>query len=246
MHVLKIGGNELDSPGFLEALAQAVAASPEPVTIVHGGGKAIAELQAKMGLETVKVDGLRVTDAASLAVAQMVLSGQANKAIVMALLAAGVDAVGLSGVDGGLLRCQKKVHPTADLGLVGEIVEVRADLIEMLAAKGTTAVISPISLGYDGQAYNVNADEVASATALALNADVLHFISNVPGVIYKDDVMAELTPAQTEAFIAQGVIRDGMVPKVRAALHAIQLGVPQARIGNLAGLAAAEGTVFTN
>ncbi|MCB9422859.1 MAG: acetylglutamate kinase [Ardenticatenaceae bacterium] len=245
MHVIKIGGNELDSPGFLEALAQAVAASSEPVTIVHGGGKAIADLQAKLGLATIKVDGLRVTDTDSLAVAQMVLSGQANKAIVMALLAAGVDAVGLSGVDGGLLRCQKKVYPTADLGLVGEIVEVRAKLIEMLAEKGITAVISPISLGYDGQAYNVNADEAASAVALALQADILHFISNVPGVIYKDDVLAELTPAQTEDLIAHGVIRDGMVPKVRAALQAIELGVPQARIGNLAGLAAAEGTVFT-
>jgi acetylglutamate kinase len=245
MHVYKIGGNELDSPEFLAALAQTVSASPEPVTIVHGGGKAIADLQAKLGLETVKVDGLRVTDAQSLAAAQMVLSGQANKLIVTALLAAGVDAVGLSGVDGGLLRCQKKTHPTADLGFVGEIVEVRADLVNMLAAQGMTAVLSPISLGLDGQTYNVNADEAASAVALALNAKVLHFISNVPGVIYKNGVLAELTPAQTEELITHQVIRDGMVPKVRAALHAIQLGVPQARIGNLAGMATAEGTIFT-
>jgi acetylglutamate kinase len=245
MQVIKIGGNELDSPGFLESLAQVVAAAPQPVTIVHGGGKAIADLQAKLGLETTKVDGLRLTDADSLAVAQMVLSGLANKQIVAALLAAGVDTVGLSGVDGGLLRCQKKVHPVYDLGFVGEIIEVRAELLQMLAERGITAVLSPISLGIDGQPYNVNADEAASAVALALNADVLHFISNVPGVIYKDDVLAELTPSQTEDLIAHGVIRDGMVPKVRAALAAIAQGVPQARIGNLAGLAAAEGTVFT-
>lgn len=245
MNVFKIGGNELESPEFLEALARAVAASPESVTIVHGGGKAIADLQARLGLETVKIDGLRVTDAASLTVAQMVLSGQANKQIVAALQAAGVDAVGISGVDGGLLRCRKKAHPTADLGFVGEITEVRAGLVQMLVAEGITAVISPISLGTDGQAYNVNADEAASAVALALGAEVLNFISNVPGVIYKDEVLAELTPSQTENLIAHGVIRDGMVPKVRAALQATKLGVPQAWIGNLAGLAATEGTVFT-
>ncbi len=246
MHVYKIGGNELDSPEFLATLAQTVAAAPEQVTIVHGGGQAIADLQAKLGLEAVKVDGLRVTDTESLAAAQMVLSGKANKLIVTALLAAGVDAVGLSGVDGSLLRCQKKVHPTADLGFVGEIVEVRADLVKLLAAQGITAVLSPISLGLDGQTYNVNADEAASAVALALDAAVLHFISNVPGVIYKDDVLAELTPAQTEDLISHRVIRDGMVPKVRAALQAIKLGVPQARIGNLAGLMVGEGTVITN
>jgi acetylglutamate kinase len=245
MQVYKIGGNELSVPGFLEALAEAVAASSEPVTIVHGGGKAIANLQAQLGLATVKVDGLRVTDAPSLAVAQMVLSGQANKQIVAALLAAGVDAVGLSGVDGGLLRCQKKLHPTADLGFVGEIVAVRAELVAMLAEQGITAVISPISLGIDGQIYNVNADEAASAVALALGANVLHFISNVPGVIYKDAVLASLTPSQTEALIDRGVIRDGMIPKVRAALEAIGQGIPQARIGNLDGLVQGIGTTFT-
>ncbi|MFQ5421025.1 MAG: acetylglutamate kinase [Anaerolineae bacterium] len=244
MHVLKIGGNELNEPGFLDSLAGAVAASDEPVVIVQGGGKAIADLQAKLGLRPEKVDGLRVTDADSLAVAQMVLSGQANKQIVTALLAAGVDAVGLSGVDGGLLRCQKKAHPSADLGFVGEIVSVRAGIIQQLAAQGMTAVISPISLGLDGQTYNVNADEAASAVALALGAELLQFISNVPGVIYKDDVLAELDTWMTEDLIARGVIRDGMVPKVRAAMTAVQQGIPQAWIGNLAGLAQHGGTMF--
>lgn len=244
MHVLKIGGNELSSPGFLPALAQAVAAMPEPVTIVHGGGRAIADLQARLGLVTFKVDGLRVTNEESLAVAQMVLSGQANKQIVAALLAAGVDAVGLSGVDGGLLRCQKKRHPAADLGFVGEIVQVRAELIELLAVRNITAVISPISLGLDGQIYNVNADEAASAAALALGAKVLHFVSNVPGVLQNGAVVPSLTPAQSEQLIREGVVNGGMVPKVRAALHAVEQGVPQARIVNLAGLTQAGGTYF--
>lgn len=244
MHVLKIGGNELDNSEFLAALADAVAQSAEPLVIVHGGGKAVAELQRLMGLEPVKVDGLRVTDAESLRVAQMALSGHANKQIVAALLAAGVDAVGLSGVDGGLLRCRQKQHPKADLGFVGEIVQVRAELIQQLMARGITAVLSPISLGLDGHIYNVNADEAASAVALALGAGLLDFVSNVPGVLQNGVVIPQLTAVQTEQLIASGIIRDGMVPKVRAALHAINQGVPQARIVNLAGLAQAGGTLF--
>ncbi len=244
MHVLKIGGNELDDVGFLGSLARFVAGLGEPVVIVHGGGRAIADLQGKLGLVAQKVDGLRVTDAESLAVAQMVLSGQANKLIVSSLLAAGVDTVGLSGVDGGMLRCQKKQHPTADLGYVGTISKVRTDVIQQLAAQGITAVLSPISLGEDGQTYNVNADEAASAVALALNARILDFISNVPGVLFEGQVIPQLTPVQTEKLITDGVVNGGMIPKVRAALTAVTSGVPQARIVNMAGLASAGGTVF--
>jgi len=244
MQVLKIGGNELDDAGFLAALAQAVAGSGEPVVIIHGGGRAIGDLQARLGLPSLKVDGLRVTDAESLAVAQMVLSGQTNKLIVAALLAAGVDAIGVSGVDGGLLRCRQKRHATADLGYVGEIVQVRAELIHRVAMQGMTVVISPISLGLDGQVYNVNADEAASAVALALHASRLNFVSNVPGVLQDDRIVPTLTVAQAEKLISNGVIRDGMVPKVRAALTAIAQGVPQARIVNLAGLTQTSGTTF--
>jgi acetylglutamate kinase len=245
MQVLKIGGNELDDPGFLQALAAAVAVWSEPVIIVHGGGRAIAGLQTRLGLPTVKVDGLRVTDRESLAVAQMALSGQANKQIVAALLAAGVDAVGLSGVDGGLLRCRKKQHPTADLGYVGEIVQVRTNLLRQLAAQGLTVVLSPISLGLDGYTYNVNADEAAAAVARALPASLLSFISNVPGVLHNGRILPNLTIQETESLITNGVITDGMVPKVRAALDAVNQGVPQARIVNLAGLSQAGGTSFT-
>jgi acetylglutamate kinase len=244
MRVIKIGGNELNDDSFLATLAQTVAQTAEPVVIVHGGGRAIADLQARLGLKTVKVDGLRVTDGDSLAVAQMVLCGQANKQIVAALLAAGVDAVGLSGVDGGLLRCRQKAHPTADLGFVGEIVRVRTDLLQQLVAQGATAVISPISLSLEGQIYNVNADEAAGAVALALSAELLDFVSNVPGVLQDGTVIPTLTPSQTEELIAAGIIRDGMVPKVRAALAAIGQGVPQARIVNLAGLTQSGGTIF--
>ena len=245
MHVLKIGGNELDKPGFLADLATAVAGFSDPVVIVHGGGRAIADLQAKLGLTTAKVDGLRVTDADSLTVAEMVLSGRSNKQIVSALQTAGVDALGLSGVDLGLFRCVKRQHPTADLGFVGEIVEVRTGVITQLLAAGVTPVISPISLGLDGQTYNVNADDAALALAGALKADVLDLVSNVPGVLQNGQILNTLNPAEAEHLISSGVIVDGMVPKVRAALTAVEKGVKQARIVDLAGLFSAGGTSFS-
>jgi acetylglutamate kinase len=246
MQLLKIGGNELDSAEFLAELARTVAGMTEPAVIVHGGGKAIADMQSRLGLVPVKVDGLRVTDADSLLVAQMVLSGYTNKVIVAALLAAGVQAIGLSGIDGGLLRCQKKQHPTADLGYVGEIVQVQPEPIYALLEKGITPVISPISLGLDGQVYNVNADEAAGAIAAALQVEVLNFVSNVPGVLDGDGrLLANLTPRETAALIQQQVIRDGMVPKVQAALDTLARGVASTRIVNLAGLAAGGGTQFS-
>jgi len=248
-HVIKIGGNEMNTPGFLEELARQIAAlataTGEPLIVVHGGGQEIAALQARLGIEPIKIDGLRVTDAESLAVVQMVLSGHTNKAIVRAFLAAGLDAVGFSGVDGGLLRCRKKQHPTADLGLVGEVVSVRADFLAHFAALGIIPVISPISLGEDGQTYNVNADEAAGAIAQALSAGVLDFVSNVPGVLLDGGVLPHLTLPQAEHLIGAGIVTGGMIPKVRTALAAVVRGVPQVRIVNLAGLGAGGGTIFS-
>ena len=246
MQVLKIGGNELDDPGFLDGLANYVAGTSMPHVIVHGGGRAIVALQQKVGLHSTKVDGLRVTDREMINVVQMALSGQTNKQIVTALLAAGVDAIGLSGVDGGLLRCLKKQHPTADLGYVGEVSQVRTELLYQLTSLGLTVVLSPLSLGFDGYTYNVNADDAASAVATALQAERLTFVSNVPGVLANGRILPHLTPDQTETLISDGVITDGMVPKVRAALATIAQGVQQTQIVNLAGLLNNSGTIFTN
>jgi acetylglutamate kinase len=247
MRVLKIGGNELNDPEFLPALAGWVAETTsggESIIIVHGGGNDIAAIQSRLGLEPKKVDGLRVTDAHSLTIAQMVLSGHVNKQIVTALLVEDVDAVGLSGVDGRLLTASKKSHPTVNLGLVGEIIDVRAELLTSLSDHGVTAVVSPISIGKDNLIYNVNADEAASAIALALQADLLDFISNVPGVLNNGQVVPQLNASQTEDLINQGIINGGMVPKVRGALTAVAKGVPRARIVNLAGLLQSGGTIF--
>ena len=245
MHVIKVGGNELDDATFVQGLVEAVASLGEPAVLVHGGGQAIAALQQRLGLAPRKVDGLRVTDADSLAVAEMVLSGQVNKRLVTALLEGGLQAVGLSGVDGGLLRCRPKQHPAVDLGYVGDVAAVNVALLRGLLAQGLTLVISPISLGPAGQAYNVNADEAAGAVAAALGATTLTFLSNVPGVLDGEGrPLTALTAAQCATLVDQGTINGGMVPKVTAALAALAQGVGRARIVDLAGMRGAGGTVF--
>lgn len=244
--VLKIGGNEIDQPGFLAAMAQATAwlRAQQRAVIVHGGGKEIADLQKRLGLQPRFLDGLRVTDDDSLAVAEMVLSGRVNKRVVAALLQAGIPAIGLSGVDGGLLRVERMTHPGGDLGWVGQIVEVHPAPLQILLDAGMTPVVSPISLGRDGHSYNVNADQAALAIARGLGAARLVFVSNVPGVLVNGQCVPTLTLAQAEAWISQGTISGGMIPKVRAALAAAAGGVAQAVITDLAGLAGDGGTVF--
>ncbi len=245
MLVLKVGGNEIDDPSFLGKFARAVAALDETPIVVHGGGKEIADLQVQLGLTPRFVEGLRVTDDASLAVAEMVLSGRVNKRIVAALLKAGAEAIGLSGVDLGLVRVDKLQHPAGDLGRVGRVVSVRGDVLRDFVARKNIPVVSPISLGPEGS-YNVNADSVACAIASALNADAVVFVTNVAGVIKDDRVVPSLTAREAEALIKSQVIRGGMVPKVRAALEAISHGACASRITNLEGLATQSGTLFVS
>ena len=240
--VVKIGGNDLERPGFIDELALSVAALHQqtPCILVHGGGQAINRMQKQLGLEPVYVNGQRVTDGASLAVAEMMLSGAVNKELTMALLRAGVDALGLSGVDRGLLR----VEPWGEnMGRVGRIVNVRADVLLGLCEQGVVPVVSQISLGPEGR-YNVNADHAAGAIAAALHAAHATFLTNVPGVKIGAEVAPYLTVAQAQELIAQGVITGGMIPKVQAALAAIASGVQKAIITDLPGLSAGTGTVF--
>ncbi len=245
MRVLKVGGNELADADFLNGLAAVVAALDEQMVIVHGGGRAITDLSTQLGLPVRRVDGLRVTSARSMMVTEMVLSGQSNKIVVRALLTGGVRAVGISGVDGGLLAAEKKIHPVRDLGYVGTVVGVNTTVLQALLTAGLTPVVSPISLGSDGHSYNVNADEAATAIAAALGATQLGFISNVPGVLHDDAVIPTLTQPETERLITDGVISGGMIPKVKSALEAVEKGVARARITNLGGLQTGGGTVFT-
>lgn len=244
--LLKVGGNEIDDDGFLAGFVAAVAElrRQTPVIIVHGGGKEIAELHSQLGVPFEFVQGLRVTSADSLRLIKMVLSGQVNTRLTRWLVNSGVDALGMSGVDLGLVRVEPFRPNGQDIGYVGRVVYVRADPLHRLLAEGITPVISPISLGMDGLSYNVNADQVASAIAAAVDAQRLVFVSNVPGVLLDGAVAAQLTVAQVEATIAGGQISGGMVPKVRSAIEASQAGVPVAVITNLAGLRAGGGTAI--
>lgn len=243
MLVLKVGGNEIDDANFLTGFANAIAKMSATPVIVHGGGKEIADLQLKFGLTPRFVEGLRVTDETSLAIAEMVLSGRVNKRLVVALLNAGADAIGLSGVDRGIVRVEKMQHPGGDLGRVGKVVSVRGEVLQGFIAQKIVPVVSPISLGNEG-AYNVNADSVACAIAAALNADAVVFVTNVAGVMQDGKVISTLTAKEAEALIKSQVIKGGMIPKVRAALDAVAGGAKAARITNLDGLMNGSGTTF--
>ena len=248
--VLKIGGSELDNLAFVDGLVETLRAlcKERAIVLVHGGGKAIARLQEQLRLDPHFVDGLRVTDDASLDVAEMVLSGLVNKRLVGRLVWEGIPAVGLSGVDNGMIRVVKMQHDHHDLGWVGDVVEAHPIEVEGLMEKGVVPVVSPISLGLDGHTYNVNADHAAAALAAALGAAELVFVSNVPGVLTRDCAEGECVPALTEreveTLVASGEIHGGMVPKVRSALGALATGIPCVRITDLKGLTTDGGTCF--
>ncbi|MGI6376584.1 MAG: acetylglutamate kinase [Anaerolineae bacterium] len=242
--LLKIGGAELQPGGPIEELTAAVAplARQTGLVIVHGGGSDIARLQQRLGIEPRFVEGLRVTDDESLGAAEMVLSGSVNKRLVAHLVQARVRALGLSGVDAGLLLAVKLEHSAGDLGHVGAIKYVNTECLLDLLRLGFTPVVSPISLGCDGHVYNVNADHAALAVASALGVDEMIMLTNVPGVLLDGAVAPELRRDEAEAQIATGAISGGMIPKVRSALEAVMAGVARVRITDLAGLAAGSGT----
>lgn len=245
MYVLKIGGNEIDQPEFLAGLSAAVRNIQGPGAIVHGGGKEIAAALGRYGLEFEVVDGMRATSPDAMAVVEQVLSGAVNKRLVARLHAGGVPAIGLSGVDLGLLRTEPLRPGGRDLGRVGQIVAVRAEVLRALQAQGWLPVVSPVSLDQADQLpTNVNADHAALAVAQALAADELIFVSNVPGVLIDGAVVPQLTPEQIEGHIESGAIGGGMVPKVRSAVDALS-GIGAVRITNLAGLLSGTGTQIT-
>lgn len=244
MYVLKIGGNEIDQPDFLAGLSTALARRSDCGVIVHGGGKEIAAALGRHSLEFEVVDGMRATSPAAMAVVEQVLSGAVNKRVVARLNAAGVPALGLSGVDLGLMRTRPLRPGGRDLGRVGEIITVRAEVLRALLDQSWLPVVSPVSVDADdGLPTNVNADHAALAVATALEADELIFVSNVPGVLIDGAVAPQLTADEIERHIASGAIGGGMVPKVRSALDALR-GVPAVRITNLAGLEAGSGTAI--
>lgn len=231
--VVKWGGAAMDAamgPGtlassFVEDISLLRSAGITPV-VVHGGGPQVTNLSERLGIETTFVDGLRVTDAATLDVATMVLAGKLNTDVVASFVTGGVPAVGLSGVDGGLLLARKRSGP--DLGFVGEVVHVNADVLRTLTAQGFVPVVASIAVDETtGQAYNVNADVVASQLAIELGAEKLVFINDVPGLVGPTgDLLSELSATQCIDVLARpGVVAGGMVPKLESAVAALQAGV---------------------
>lgn len=229
--IAKLGGNALDRPGWLEQCARALKLV-DPLVVVHGGGQAITAWSRRLDLPVEKRDGKRVTTPEVAEVVEMVLTGPVNRQVVAALRAAGLDAVGLSGVDGGLLTARRAA---GNLGHVGEITAVRAALLQSLLLAGLTPVLAPVAPDPDttGVPLNINADDAASAIAAALGASELLFVSDVPGVAVGGVAQPEIAVADIEGLIASGIARDGMAAKLRAAAAALRGGARSVRIGDL-------------
>ena len=215
--VVKLGGTTIaDQKQVLEEVA--AVARRRPVVLVHGGGKRITEWLERMGVPSRFEGGLRVTDHASLEIAAAVLRGVVNSELVNGLRGLGVDAVGLSGVDGGLLISER----IPELGFVARVVGVRRDLLDAVLVGGQVPVVAPLARDEEGIVCNVNADDAAAGIAAGIGARQLVLMTDVDGVRDQDgEKIASLTVHEAERLIDDGVINGGMVPKIRAALAAV-------------------------
>lgn len=231
--VVKIGGALLESPELRQRWARAVAslaAQGHRVAAVHGGGSSLTRTLQQMGKVSQFVNGLRVTDAETRDAALMVLAGLVNKQLVAALAEAGQSAVGLCGGDGLTFRARRR-GGEVDLGFVGDISAANPALLHALWEQGAVPVIASIALGEDGQYYNVNADSMAAACAVATGAALLAFVTDVAGVWDgSGQVMQRLTVEQVDALRASGAVQGGMLPKLEACTRALSGGVARVHI----------------
>jgi acetylglutamate kinase len=228
--VLKLGGTTLaDQAHVLDEVA--IVARHRPVVLVHGGGKRITEWLERLGVPSRFEGGLRVTDQAALDVAAAVLRGVVNSELVSDLRDRGVDAVGLSGVDGGFMIAERLPH----LGLVAHVVGVRRDFLDALLVAGQVAVVAPLARDEQGIVCNVNADDAAAGIAAGLGARQLVLMTDVDGVRdASGEKLATMTADEADRLIADGVIQGGMVPKIKAALQAVNWPGAEAVIADAA------------
>ena len=232
--VIKYGGNAMVDPALAAAFAADIvllrAVGLRPV-VVHGGGPQIGELLTRLGIESEFRDGLRVTDADTLDVARMVLVGKVNRDIVGAINTHGPLAVGLSGEDAGLIT---SVARDPELGYVGDVESVNPSILHRLLAEDLIPVVSTIGGSAEGQAYNINADTVAGALAVALEAEKVIYLTDVPGLLAEVDdprsLIGSATVAELRAKVETGVLSGGMIPKIDAAMSAVERGVPSAHL----------------
>ncbi|MBX3565798.1 MAG: acetylglutamate kinase [Sphingomonas sp.] len=242
--VVKYGGHAMGDPELARDFAEDVvllkAVGINPI-VVHGGGPQIGAMLKRLGVESSFVGGLRVTDAATAEVAEMVLAGKINKEIVAWIAEAGGRAVGISGKDAGLVVAEKirRTEPDpnsgierhVDLGFVGDPVSVDPTILYALAKENFIPVVAPVALGADGQTYNINADTMAGAIAAACGAARFFLLTDVAGVLDKSGTLqTDLDPARIEALKADGTISGGMIPKVETCVSAVQAGVDAAVI----------------
>jgi len=243
--VIKIGGNAMVNEEMLERTVRDIIllyfVGIKPV-VVHGGGPEISEKMEKLGIKPKFVDGLRVTDEATLEVVEMVLDGKINSKIVTMFIKNGGKAVGLSGKDGLLIVAKKKVKKkmegdkeiTIDLGYVGETECVNPEVLHILMENGFIPVISPVAADLEGVCYNINADIVAGNIALALRAKKLIMLTDVPGILrnLKDpnSIISKIRLSELDEMLKRGEVIGGMVPKVEAVIHALKGGVERAHI----------------
>ena len=242
--VVKYGGHAMGDPDAARSFAEDVvlmkAVGINPV-VVHGGGPQIGAMLKKLGVESAFVDGLRVTDAETAKVAEMVLSGAINKEIVAWIAQAGGKAVGISGKDGGFVIAEKvkrttrdpdsNIERVVDLGFVGEPKHIDVTILNTLSAAGMIPVVAPIGVDEAGQTYNINADTMAGAVASALKADRLLLLTDVAGVLDKQGaLMTDLDPARIQALRDDGTVTGGMIPKLETCVLAVEGGVDAAVI----------------
>jgi acetylglutamate kinase len=232
-YVVKLGGAGLENPALLDGSMRAIAdlvRDGNQVAVVHGGGAQLTKMLKALGIESEFINGLRVTTKQTRDVALMVLAGRVNKGLVAALAALGQPAMGISGGDGLIFRARKK-RTAPDLGFVGEIASSDPRWIDAIWQLSSVPVISSMALGFDGEYYNVNADEMAAACAVACNADALVFLTDVPGVKGANgEVLRWLSIDQIAEMAQSAVISGGMLPKLGACREALLNGVKRVRI----------------
>jgi acetylglutamate kinase len=235
--VVKYGGNAMIDDRLKEQVMQDIAlmhyVGIRPI-LVHGGGPEISALMKQMGHEPTFVGGLRVTDAATMEIVEMALTGKTNKGIVALLNRQGAKAVGLSGKDANLIVARKMESEQGDLGFVGEITAVNTELLHLLADQGYVPVISSVAIGEDGESYNVNADHAAGAIAAEVKAAKLIMLTDVEG-LYRDfsdksTLISEMGVTEAQQMITSGAAEKGMIPKLEACITAIESGVDRAHL----------------
>jgi acetylglutamate kinase len=242
--VVKYGGHAMGDAALAHDFAEDIVllkAVGINTVVVHGGGPQIGAMLKKLGVESQFIDGLRVTDAETAKVAEMVLSGAINKELVGWINAAGGSAVGISGKDGGFVRASKvertqkdpdsNIEKAIDLGFVGEPKTVNRTVIDTISSAGMIPVVAPIGVGEDGHTYNINADTMAGAIASALGASRLFLLTDVAGVLDKSGaLLTDLDPAAVKALQDDGTISGGMIPKIQTCVDAVEAGVDAAVI----------------